>query len=48
MSLWRTAVAGAEHRVEHNRRIEVLDDRYHHDHYYVSRGTVVHELPVGY
>ena len=34
--------------VEHNGRIEILDDRYHHGHYYVPRGVVVRELPVGY
>jgi hypothetical protein len=38
----------AEYRVEHNGRIERIDDRYHHGHYYVLRGTVVRELPVGY
>ena len=29
-------------------RIERLDDRYHHGHYHVPRGVVVHELPAGY
>ena len=27
---------------------EVLDDRYHHGHYYLPRGVAVRELPVGY
>lgn len=42
------ATVSAEPRFEHNGRGEVLDDRYHHGHYYVPRGTVVHELPPGY
>ena len=38
----------AEPHFERNGRVEVLDDRYHHGHYYVPRGVVVRELPVGY
>jgi hypothetical protein len=30
------------------RRGEVIDDRYHHGHYYPRRGTRVHALPHGY
>lgn len=48
LALWNGTAAGVEPRVEHNGRLEVLDDRYHHGHYYVPRGTVVHELPAGY
>ena len=33
---------------ERNGRVEILDDRYHHGHYYVPRGVIVRELPVGY
>jgi hypothetical protein len=38
----------AEPHFEHNGRVEILDDRYHHGHFYVPRGVVVRELPVGY
>jgi hypothetical protein len=38
----------AESHFEHNGRVEILDDRYHHGHYYVPRGVVVRELPAGY
>lgn len=38
----------AEPQLERISRGEVLDDRYHHGHYYTPRGTVVHELPAGY
>jgi hypothetical protein len=38
----------AEPRFEHNGRVEILDDRYHHGHFYVPRGVIVRELPAGY
>jgi hypothetical protein len=40
--------SAAEPHWDRNGRIERLDDRYHHGHYYVPRGVVVHELPAGY
>jgi hypothetical protein len=42
------SVSWAEPRYEHNGRVEILDDRYHHGHFYVPRGVVVRELPAGY
>jgi hypothetical protein len=48
MSLWSVSAFGAERPLERNGPIESLDDRYHHGHYYVPRGTVVRELPAGY
>ena len=48
MSLWSVSAFGAERPRERNGPIERLDDRYHHGHYYVPRGTVVRELPTGY
>lgn len=43
-----TVSPAAEPHWDRNGRIEHLDDRYHHGHYYVPRGVVVHELPAGY
>jgi hypothetical protein len=40
--------SAAEPHWDRNGRIERLDDRYHHGHFYVPRGVVVHELPAGY
>jgi len=48
MSFWSVSAFGAERPFERNGPIERLDDRYHHGHYYVPRGTVVRELPTGY
>ena len=45
MSPWSVSAFGAERPFERNGPIERLDDRYHHGHYYVPRGTVVRELP---
>lgn len=39
-----TTAMAAPHFPHH----EVLDDRYHHGHFYPPRGLIVHELPVGY
>jgi hypothetical protein len=40
-----SAAVRAEPRIA---RPEVLDDRYHHGHFYPPHGAVVHELPPGY
>lgn len=45
LALQASAVALAEPHVV---RGEVLDERYHHDHFYPRHGVVVHELPPGY
>lgn len=48
MSLWSMSAFGVDRRLERNGPIERLDDRYHHGHYYLPRGTVVRALPAGY
>jgi hypothetical protein len=39
---------GRERRERDEHRGYVLDQRYHHDHYYPPRGFVVHSLPPGF
>jgi len=45
---WGQTAQSAEPPAGRNIHGEVLDERYHHGHYYIPRGAVVHELPAGY
>ena len=48
LGIWLPGMGLAEPHVWHAPHTQLLDDRYHHGHYYPRMGAVVTELPAGY